>query len=72
MNAIVLLVVVVLAIIVLWLRIRLWLSEHDARLLRQVTVMPAPPPPGGGCLGSLLPLAVLGVLWLLAVVVRGI
>lgn len=71
-NLLVLLVLVVLALSVLWLRFQLWLRDRDTRILRQVTVMSQAPDPEGGCLGSLLPLILLGALGLLAFLARAL
>ena len=57
---------ILLGIAVLYLRIQLWLSRHDANLLRQTTVVVAPPEPSEqGCLTPLLAVLLLGAFGLL-------
>lgn len=62
--------IVVLALLVATLWFQLWLSQRDARTLRQITIntLPAVAPPGIGCLGSLLGPLLLIVLVLIIMV----
>lgn len=68
-NWLLIIVSALLGITAVYLRIQLWLSRHDANLLRQTTVVVAPESSEQGCLAPLVTLLLLGAIGLLVVLV---